>query len=287
MPTNISWATDVWNPLTGCTPISAGCANCYAARMAKRLRTMGRPEYQNAVDDAGRWTGKITLVPERLEQPLRWRKPRRVFVNSMSDLFHESVPFNYIARLFMVMRQAHQHTFLVLSKRAKRMRMFLDVWLPGAETIMNLTLGTQSPAPNIWIGVSVENQKAADERVPQLIQTPAAIRFLSCEPLLGPVDIGKAIFGGDGVLEDGANAISHIDGFGYGVDWVIAGGESGPGYRPMDMVWVRSLRDQCCEGGVPFFFKQQAAYRSEQAPYIVELDGSHAEYRRMPRGSEQ
>lgn len=219
MPTNIEWADETWNPVTGCTPISTGCANCYAARMSKRLA--GRFGYP--ADDPFR----VTLHPDRLGEPLRWRKPRYVFVASMGDLFHEDVPFEYIKLVFSAMAEARRHTFMVLTKRPKRA---LNLW------------GAGIPWPtNIWAGVTAENQKRANERVPVLTEIPTRVQFVSIEPMLGPVELPT----GWGVP-------------GVGVDWVICGAETGPGARPMEESWALRLRDQCSEAGVPFFFKRNS-----------------------------
>jgi protein gp37 len=207
---SIEWTESTWNPLTGCTKISPGCKHCYAERMALRLQAMGQSNYINAFS--------LTLHEDALELPLRWRKPQTIFVNSMSDMFHARVPRDFILRAFDVMRRAHWHRFQVLTKRADRL----------------LTLSTDLPwSENIWMGVSVENDAYA-YRIDHLRQTGAAIKFLSLEPLLGPL-----------------NSLDLN-----GIDWVIVGGESGPGARPMRSEWVTSIRDQCIEANVPFFFKQ-------------------------------
>jgi protein gp37 len=206
----IEWTDATWNPVTGCTKVSPGCKHCYAERLAARLQAMGNPRYQNGF--------AVTLHPDQLALPLRWRQPRRIFVNSMSDLFHEAVPAEYIARVFETMVQASRHVFQVLTKRADRLAALAPV-LPW-------------PA-NVWQGVSVESQDYTS-RVGALRVVPAAVRFLSVEPLLGPIP--------NLPLE--------------GVDWVIVGGESGPNHRPIAAAWVREIRDQCAAAGVPFFFKQ-------------------------------
>ena len=206
----IEWTESTWNPLTGCTKVSPGCKHCYAERMAKRLQAMRLEKYHNGF--------KLTLHPEVLEDPLHWEKPQLIFVNSMSDLFHDSVPLDFIQQIFAVMRRAHWHTFQVLTKRAERL-LELDSLLDWP--------------PNVWMGVSVENSDYI-YRVHLLRQTHAAVKFLSCEPLLGPLP--------NLPLE--------------GIDWVIVGGESGPKARPMDPSWVREIRDQCQTVRVPFFFKQ-------------------------------
>ncbi len=206
----IEWTECTWNPVTGCTKISPGCLNCYAERMAKRLKGMGQPNYRNGF--------KVTLHPHMLELPLRWRQPRTVFANSMSDLFHEDVPLDFIRQVFDVMARAPQHRFQVLTKRAERL----------AE------LSAQLPWPaNVWMGVTVESDDYTG-RIDDLRRTGAAIKFISFEPLLSAVE--------DVDLED--------------IDWVIAGGESGPRARPMAHDWVTNLRDQCLAAEVPFFFKQ-------------------------------
>ena len=207
---SIEWTDATWNPVTGCTKISPGCAHCYAERMARRLQAMGQPRYRNGFT--------ITLQPEVLGDPLRWKRPRAIFVNSMSDLFHPEVPDDYIRDCFAIMEKAPQHTFQVLTKRPER--------AGGLSSFLRW------PA-NVWMGTSVENA-AYVRRIAALVRIPAAIRFLSLEPLLGPIpNLSLAR-----------------------VDWVIVGGESGPGARPIDKQWVRAIRDSCIEQRVPFFFKQ-------------------------------
>ena len=230
-----------WNPITGCTRVSPGCENCYAETLSHRLAAMGQPKYKGVTKPNGRWSGKVRLHEELLEAPLRWKKPRTVFVCSMSDLFHEKVPEEFIGRIFRAMYGSRtrrpyggEHTFLVLTKRAKRMAEILcaAAWWAGTEP---------EARSNVWLGVSVEDQKRADERIPHLLKVPAAVRFLSVEPLLAPVDI--SLF---------TNTPTQT-GLGR---WVIAGGESGPGARPCHLDWLRSIRDQCAAAGVPFFLKQ-------------------------------
>ena len=216
----IEWTEATWNPVTGCDQVSPGCANCYALRFAERFRGVAGHPYEVGFD--------LTLRPERLEQPLGWRRPRRIFVNSMGDLFHEEVPLSFIERVFSVMAQAHWHVFQVLTKRADRL----------AELASTLRW-----APNVWVGVSVENRRWST-RIDRLREVPAATRFLSCEPLLG--DLGKLDLGG--------------------IDWVIAGGESGPGARPMNPEWARSIRDQCLVSATPFFFKQWGRFDATGRP---------------------
>ena len=246
MITKIEWADVVWNPMTGCSKVSAGCQNCYAERMAARLRSMGRPEYQDVVDDKGHWTGIIKLLPERLNLPLHWLKPRRVFVDSMSDLFHSCVPFAYIAQVLKVMVMANQHTFIILTKRPAFMMEFTK-WMAGADSIQ-----LASWPRNVWLGVSIENQEAANVRIPLLLLIPASMRFVSAEPMLGPIDLFRAYK----LLYHNAPGFTWK--VGAGIDWVICGGESGPNARLMQPDWVRGLRDQCkqARARVPFFFKQ-------------------------------
>jgi len=231
----IEWTDATWNPVTGCSKVSTGCKHCYAERLARRLQAMGALRYRNGFT--------VTLHPAVLDLPKRWRRPRMVFVNSMSDLFHESVPLEFIQRVFATMRACPQHTFQVLTKRSARLRdlaQYLD-W-----------------APNIWMGVSVENRRVI-HRIHDLQAVPAHVRFLSCEPLLGPLD--------DLPLD--------------GIHWVIVGGESGPDARPMQAEWVRTIRDQCRRADVPFFFKQWGGARKDRTGR--DLDGRA--YDEMPRAA--
>lgn len=283
--TGIEWTDrSDWNAIRGCTRESEGCRNCYAEAIAARFSGPGQPFEGFAERTAGgpRWTGKIELIEDRLTLPLRWRKPARIFANSAFDLFHESVPDAWIDRVFAVMALCPHHTFQILTKRAKRMREYLsdhDVAyriLCAAERIDHKSLnnrfmwsiesrdedrgavGTPArwPLPNVWLGVSAEDQRRADERIPYLLATPAAIRFVSAEPLLGPIDF-RQIGGRDG---DGFNAFD--DGADDGVraepilDWIIVGGESGPNARPMQIPWARSILGQCRAAGVACFVKQ-------------------------------
>lgn len=268
MPSKIEWTDEVWNPVIGCSKVSPGCAHCYAERMAGRLAWMDYTEdgYDRVVHHRkGRplaaWNGKLEHQGEKaMMKPLHWKKPRRVFVNSMSDLFHEKVKPDWILQVWRVMFLAPQHTFQILTKRPEQMRMILTEWLPYAWQLAYLEpwLGV---LPNVWLGVSVEDQQRADERVPVLLETPAAVRFLSCEPLLGPIvlseDTPEGLFSWlDGGVEMGMGSISGRELGASRIDWVIAGGESGPEARPMHQDWVRGLRDQCQAAQVPFFFKQ-------------------------------
>lgn len=229
---SIEWTEATWNPLSGCTKISPGCKNCYAERMAKRLLAMGQPRYKNGF--------KLTLHKTALGEPFRWRRPKLVFVNSMSDLFHKDVPATFIMEVFKVMSACPQHTFQILTKRSERLRELAHD-LPWAS--------------NIWIGVSVENQDYV-YRIDDLRSVPAAIRFLSVEPLLGPIkkmNLKK-------------------------IDWVIVGGESGPNARPMEADWVRSIRDLCKKQRVSFFFKQWGGVQKSRTGRLLD----NREWNEMP-----
>lgn len=223
--TSIEWTHSTWNPTTGCDLLSPGCDHCYAERMSLRLQAMGQPKYANGF--------QLTLHESALDLPLSWKKPQRIFVNSMSDLFHDAVPLDFIQRVFATMRAAHWHQFQVLTKRSGRL-------LALSEKI--------DWPPNVWMGVSVESA-AYKSRIDHLRKTGAAIRFLSVEPLLG--DLG----------------ILNLD----NIHWIIVGGESGPGARPLDPDWVRGIRDQCGEADVPFFFKQWGGVNKKRTGRI--LDG--------------
>lgn len=304
--TTIEWTDETWNPVRGCSIVSEGCRNCYAMKQAHRFSGEGKP-YEGLTElgpQGPRWTGKIRLVPEVLDAPLHWTQPRRIFVNSMSDLFHEDVPDEFIVAVFGVMAACPEHTFQILTKRPERMRQWFDrigkfggfgryirsIRVDGDRTIPNLfsavakteiVRGKRCRAMgdpwmkvfnaasfhmndgrlrNVWLGVSVEDQKTADERIPILLQTSAAVRFVSAEPLLGPVDLSiyltkhpsTAFLAGKITAEMpdwtriGSTAL----------DWVIAGGESGPGARPCDIAWIRSIVEQCKAAAVPCFVKQ-------------------------------
>lgn len=221
---SIEWTESTWNPLTGCTKISPGCKHCYAERMALRLQAMGQPNYANGFE--------LTLHEHVLTAPLTWKKPQTIFVNSMSDLFHKDVPSTFIDKVFAVMRQAHWHTFQVLTKRSAR--------------LLDLTPDIDWP-PNVWMGVSVETE-AYTFRIEHLQQTGARVKFLSLEPLLGSLPQLNL----------------------RGINWVIVGGESGPGARPLQEAWVLDIRDQCETAGVPFFFKQWGGVRKKRAGRMLE-----------------
>lgn len=239
--TKIEWTDATWNPVTGCAKVSQGCKHCYAERDWARLVHL--PAYQ------GRAFADVACHPKRLDQPLIWRRPRRIFVNSMSDLFHPAVPFEFIEQVHEVIRESERHTFQILTKRPGRM---LEFWKWRKEVYL-ANAYTSTPPRNAWYGVSVEDQATADERIPLLLQTPAAVRWISAEPLLGPVSVGQYL------SRTNMPGLSMLPGFADplpGIDWVVAGGESGPKARPTHPDWLRSLRDQCKAAGVPFLFKQ-------------------------------
>lgn len=251
----IEWTDATWNPVTGCTKVSQGCKNCYAEREWPRLQHL--PAY------TGRTFTDVRCHPDRLDEPLRWRRPRKIFVCHNADLFHESVPDEFIHRVFGVMGPANQHIFQVLTKRPKRMLAFVKSSNRPAETPFGWYFGGPFPLKNVWLGVSVEDQVTADERIPPLLQTPAAVHWISAEPLLSEINL-RAIDLGDLYWLNamtGTVRIAHDGGMpaapDYGrLKWVVTGGESGPKARPMRPDWVRALRDQCQAAGVPFFFKQ-------------------------------
>ena len=325
--TSIEWTDRTWNPLVGCQVVSPGCAHCYATVMAARIAnaaqaarragktlTETQAAYRRVVMwerggmDAAyehdkalpKWNGRVVPLESALLEPLSWRTPARVFVNSMSNLFHEAVPDAFIDKVFEVMALARRHTFRVPPKRADRMREYVSVQrrehvaaavlrVPGIDegrriavavaVADGLSLDEDVPAqprwplPNVWLGVSVENQKFADERIPLLLQTPAAVRFISAEPLLGPIRL-------DHVPIETRKG----DDFrpGAGLDWVIVGGESGPGARPFDLAWARSIVQQCQASGVPVFFKQAGA-----VPLVPAGRQTHWDYRFVKRPEEK
>lgn len=277
--TKIEWTTHVLNPIRGCTRVSRGCERCYAERIAARFSGPGEPyEGLARMTHAGpRWTGEVRLVEEILARPLRWRAPRTVFLNSMSDLFHEKVPVHWIARIFRVMQLTPQHTYQVLTKRPERMREILGGLLEDAVYWRD-----RLPLPNVWLGVSAEDQRAADERIPALLETPAAVRFVSAEPLLGPIDLERylalRVREGLGDFHDGDHAVTIS--YEPRLDWVICGGESGSGARPMAPDWARSIRNQCLEHGVPFHFKQWGAWGTRDGITPIRL-GKKAAGRRL------
>jgi protein gp37 len=287
----IEWTDATWNPVTGCTEVSPGCDHCYAKTFAERFRGVPGHHFERGFD--------VQLRPERLDQPLRWRRPRRIFVNSMSDLFHKDVPEEFIGSVWNTIALTPQHTYQILTKRPGRMRSLLRRWAADGwcwrDKDMRWCGPVAGPLPNVWLGVSCEDQRWADCRVPALLETPAVVRFVSCEPLLGAVDLSPWL-----VCEHPSTSGTAVPrvwecdhcGVGYRevddpdgpvqrwslgrqvrrvryeqvspgrlLDWVIAGGESGHGARPMHPAWVRSLRDQCQHARVPFLFKQWGMWR--------------------------
>jgi protein gp37 len=309
----IEWTDATWNPILGCSRVSEGCRNCYAERMAGRFRTNKKgletvySDLTQIVNGKPVWSGEIRETRALLD-PLKWKSPKRIFVNSMSDLFHENVTDGQRDRIFAVMALCPQHTFQVLTKRPERMLKYMThhyrVVSPGPREAvfgivtqmrgynrehpewLRLVCKTSSsmyePLPNVWLGVSVENQAAVDERIPLLLQTPAAIRFISAEPLLGPVHLDRIREEPEGYLNALA-AVVHCDGRGTksitGLDWVICGGESGPAARPMHPDWARSLRDQCAIADVPFFFKRWGEWAEvDGGPpnRVFDVDKQHA-----------
>ena len=293
----IEWTDRTWNPVRGCSIVSPGCVNCYAMKQAHRFSGPGRAyEGLTKQTKAGpQWNGDIRLVEEALMEPLSWRKPARVFVNSMSDLFHEGVPDEFIDRVFAVMHLAERHTFQILTKRANRMQEYVTsrtecdpshvaIWTEqGPRQRDGVSDGLKYrvpwPLPNVWLGVSAEDQQRADERIPLLLQTPAAVRFVSAEPLLGPVDLMRwmphqAAYRIHAPSRSGKQQSQCVEcgrvtaGFerecrtiemGDGPDWVIVGGESGPGARPCGVAWMRGIVQQCQSAGVSVFLKQLGA----------------------------
>lgn len=298
----IQWTDATWNPVVGCMKVSAGCERCYAITQAYRLEhNFKQAAYAGTTrklpDGSMNWTGKVRCLPERLSAPLRWREPRRVFVNSMSDLFHPDVPDEFIEQVFGAMAAAHWHTFQVLTKRPERMLAWFTeryqvplidgrigwegrdnrVWAHRGDTLdptkdTGWTADGQVaapwswPLPNVWLGVSTEDQLTANERIPLLLKTPAAVRFLSCEPLIGPIDLSDFLpyYTACGASRDEQTTAALNDLFravvrkmgGPGISWVIAGGESGADHRPLNLDWARSLRDQCAAHGIAYYFKQ-------------------------------
>lgn len=298
----IEWTDATWNPVTGCTRVSAGCQNCYAERLTA-TRLAHQPRYAGLatmVNGEARWSNEIRLHEDLLDQPLRWCKPRRIFVCSTGDLFHPKVPFEFIDKVFAVMALADRHTFQVLTKRPERIAEYLadldqvesrlsDVlwrerWPMRSEQQVAAgrdRLDCGVPLPNLWLGTSVEDQAAADERIPNLLRCPAPVRFLSCEPLLGRIELP--------IIEDSGEDMGPVERKEWGlparmmgdiaegigpsrIHWVIVGGETGPGARPMELDWARSIRDQCQTAGVPFFLKQIRGAK-KKAPRDATLDG--------------
>ena len=301
MSTKIDWTDETWNPVVGCSKVSPGCLNCYAERMGRRLAYMGNDNYKRVIeyveeDLSGEnvvntpeswfegWTGETVCIESKLTEPLHWRKPRKIFVCSMGDLFHESVPFEFIDKVFNIMMLCPQHTFQVLTKRPERMKEFFEkrpsnLW--AGWTKRNGNIEQAWPFPNVWLGVTAENQEMADKRIPILLQTPAAKRFVSIEPMLGEIEIDF----GDNMTDDEDSGVGcapcDLGGIRHqhyvgelcnrSLDLVICGGESGPRARFMRLDWARMLRNECQDAGVPFFFKNIGGVRKPKDGHL--LDG--------------
>lgn len=279
-PTNIEWTDFNWNFLSGCSRKSSGCENCYAEKMTKRLAAMGQAKYQGLLNDHGRFNGTIKFNEKDLLAPLKWKKPRKVFVNSMSDLFHEKVKDEWLDKAFAVMALTPQHTYQILTKRPERMWEYFK-WHDSTRAMQieaqAASIRTGLPAKslgnvqwqkydlaqlkNVWLGVSVEDQKTADERIPLLLQTPAAVRWISAEPLLGPVEIATWLWS---AMSDDKTC---------GLNWCVIGGESGPNARAFDIQWVRNIIAQCKAADVPVFVKQIGAKPYDNSRSDIYFDG--------------
>jgi protein gp37 len=306
--TKIEWTEATWNPITGCSVVSSGCRHCYAMKLAG-TRLQHHPSREGLTVDTGKgpvWNGEVRFNEQWLDQPLRWKRPRKIFVCAHSDLFHPAIPDEWIDRVFAVMALSPQHTFQVLTKRPDRMRAYLsdrngmgNSNICEAVGLIPSSLGNRKgalsmPLPNVWLGVSVEDQKAAEERIPLLLEAPAAVRWISAEPLLGGLSldcIAGTNASGSGVGTYNAlrgtwtpsigntdeESVNKID-LNVRIDWVVVGGESGPDARPMHPNWVCSLRDQCADASVPFLFKQWGEWAGHYYPYPgvvhIEYDGS-------------
>lgn len=274
--TKIEWTEATWNPVSGCTKISEGCKNCYAETMANRLKAMGTKGYEDGFE--------VTLHIERMDEPLRRKKPTMYFVCSMGDLFHEDVDFDDIDNIFFVMSMCPQHTFQVLTKRPERMKEFLS----DAKDTINTSRKicelppVEVPLSNVWLGVTAENQEQADKRIPILLDIPAAVRFVSIEPMLGEIDLKLWQSEGNPTNQEPLRERNWL------IDWVIVGGETGAGARPIRYEWVKSIQSQCEEFGVPFFFKKwgKIAYHKGDAMTNTKLfDGiiDGLKCRQMPK----
>ncbi|CAL8981560.1 hypothetical protein RHODGE_RHODGE_02815 [Rhodoplanes serenus] len=296
MASKIEWTgRSDWNPIRGCTRVSEGCRNCYAERMAGRFSEPGMWGHGIAerTPAGARWTGRVAVQWDRLDLPMRWRKPALIFASSTADWFHAALTLDEIATLYAMAVSAtveHGHTIQILTKRAARMRELLnsdEFWRVVARRRCDWAWSAfhydaASPPTRIWLGISAEDQRCADERIPHLLATPAAVRFVSCEPLLGPINLRSV--GGLNAIADRDDRLDHAIGrspstdgapvSGSGLDWVIVGGESGPQARPMHPDWARDLRDQCAAAGVPFFFKQWGEWMSSVAGTPLLPDGT-------------
>jgi protein gp37 len=295
----IEWTQETWNPVSGCTRVSAGCDHCYAVGMTHRAAAMGQEKKYGGLTVLNpkgdrHFNGKVRCHPEAVEIPLRRRKPKIWFVNSMSDLFHKDVPFDFIDKVFATIALAPHHTFQILTKRPERMAEYLseerESWIAQAAEARNWAPGVdwdasdchldEWPLPNVWLGTSVEDQDAADERIPHLLRCPAAVRFLSCEPLLGPLNLNPWLM----LHSDCCNSPIINKGWCVTCDrtcrqrprpgWVIAGGESGVGARPCNVEWIRGIVQQCKAAGVPVFVKQLGADPTDTADGGYDEDGN-------------
>ncbi len=261
--TGIEWTQATWNPVRGCQRVSEGCRNCYAEIVAKRFSGPGLA-YEGLVDHNGRWNGVIRPVPEHLEDPIRWKRPRKIFVNSMSDLFHPNLADVHINNVWSVMEKARHHTYQILTKHPDRML----AWVTEFKRWFDYAAGPgvfEQRFAHVQLGVSVETQAAADDRIPFLIHTPATVRFISAEPLLSSVDLTNIPYASIGGAMHRMDALRGYGGWStprweHRIHWVIVGGESGHGARPMHPAWARSLRDQCAAAGTAFFFKQHGEW---------------------------
>lgn len=281
--TSIEWTDRSWNPTVGCTRVSPGCDNCYAFKLHDQRHAAWKAgRMPNAPAQYHKPFSEVQLLPDRLTVPLRWREPKKIFVDSMADLFHPAVPDDFIVRVWAVMAMAPQHTFQILTKRPQRMQRFVSerltvqgimnaCWsvglspgdpIPPAELKRRLIV-PRLPLPNVWLGTSVESQEAAF-RIDYLVQSPAAVRFLSVEPMLGPLDLSAWFWEEAGPEWAGMNPSPNLG-------WIICGGESGPRYRPLNVAWARDLRDQCIAAQAPFFFKQHGGRTPKAGGRI--LDG--------------
>jgi protein gp37 len=317
--TKIEWTEATWNPITGCSVTSPGCTNCYAMQLAG-TRLAHHPSREGLTRESGgrpKWTGEVRFNEGWLADPLRWKRARLIFVCAHGDLFHESVADAWIDRVFAVMALCPQHTFQVLTKRSARMReYFAGRSRPSSDALYDLLHGSLSaaadramqraiddlyPLSNVWLGVSIEDQQRADERIPDLLATPAAVRWLSCEPLLGPVDL-RNVSRGNGISVDALTGYHSASLMGFvgepvletvarlpilpkqqgRIDWIVAGGESGPNARPMHPDWARSLRDQCAAAAVPFFFKQWGEWRLDLTGDPITFDTAKGRAQRTP-----
>ncbi|MBZ7923139.1 phage Gp37/Gp68 family protein [Ensifer adhaerens] len=317
--TKIEWTDATWNPVTGCSVVSPGCTNCYAMKLAG-TRLNSHPSREGLTRDTKGgpvWTGEVRFNPQWLDEPLRWRKPRMIFVCAHGDLFAEGVPDEWIDQVFAIMSQAPQHTFQVLTKRPERMRSYLtrprlehhlvNALLPLTFPMPEPGRWPHRPLPNVWLGVSVEDQKRAAERIPILLDTPAAIRWISAEPLLGPVDLTRidqpnggfgpywinALKAGESgwFADEAATVRTEPDPLAFSglasLDWIVAGGESGSDARPMHPVWARSLRDQCAAAGVPFLFKQWGSWKPICEMPAHEVNGCYRSNRKACADEDQ